>query len=203
MATRHMLRLNVPLILASRSPRRRRLLEQLGLEFEVREPTSDERIDLSESPEDIVLKLALEKGESIADQRPEALTLAADTIVVLDESVLGKPVDAGEARTMLRSLSGRTHTVYTGIAVIHPASDRCVTGAVATDVTFGALGDDEIDRYVRTGSPLDKAGAYGIQDDAGSFFISRIDGDYYNVVGLPLHRFYRILRTAYLDLIAA
>lgn len=199
----HMLQLNVPLILASQSPRRRRLLEQLGFDFEVRAPSDDEEIDPTVSPEDMVLQLALEKGKPVADERPDALTLAADTIVVLDGAVLGKPADAAEAKSMLRALSGKTHTVYTGIAVLHSGTDRCVTGAVATDVTFGVLSDEEIERYVQTGSPLDKAGAYGIQDDAGSYFISRIDGDYYNVVGLPLHRFYRILRTAYVDLIAA
>ena len=172
------------------------------MSFDVRVSTVEEVHPPDATPEDVVLHLALEKGEQIAEAEPGALTLAADTIVVLDGQILGKPADADEARAMLRSLSERTHTVYTGIALIHPQSDRCVTAAVSTAVTFGRLDDDEIRRYVETGSPLDKAGAYGIQDDYGALFISRIDGDYYNVVGLPLHRFYRLLQTAFTDLLA-
>lgn len=196
-----MLQFNVPFILASGSPRRRRLLEQLGLDFEVRVPDVDEVFPPDASPEDIVLNLALQKGEPIAEANPDALTLAADTIVVLDGSVLGKPAGPAEAAAMLRRLSDRKHTVYTGVALVHSGSDRCVTAAVATEVTFGPLSDAEIERYVATGSPLDKAGAYGIQDDHGALFISRIEGDYYNVVGLPLHRFYRIVRIAFTDLL--
>lgn len=195
-----MLQFTVPFILASGSPRRKRLLEQLGLAFDVRVPDVDEghRPDLT--PADLVLKLAVDKGAVVAREHENALTLAADTVVVLDDRVLGKPSDEEEARHMLRTLSGRTHTVYTGIAVLHAESDRCVTSAVDTRVTFGELDDEEIDRYVATGSPMDKAGAYGIQDDYGALFVARIDGDYYNVVGLPLHRFYRVLRTAFTDL---
>ncbi len=198
-----MLQFNVPFVLASASPRRRRLLEQLGLRFDVRVPDVDETPVPGQSPQDLVLRLALEKAEPIAESLPEALTLAADTVVVLDGELLGKPSDEQEARVMLRALSGRTHTVFTGIALLHSRSDRCVTAAVETKVTFSDLADDEIARYVATGSPLDKAGAYGIQDDYGALFISRIDGDYYNVVGLPLHRFYRLLRTAFTDLLVS
>lgn len=198
-----MLQFNVPFILASASPRRRRLLEQLGVSFEVRVPHVEEVHPEGSSPEDVVLHLSLEKAEPIAEAEPDALTLAADTIVVLDGLILGKPIDESEAISMLRALSGRSHTVYTGITIIHARSDRCVTAAVSTQVTFGELDDAEIARYVATGSPLDKAGAYGIQDDYGALFISRIDGDYYNVVGLPLHRFYRLLRVGFTDLLTA
>jgi septum formation protein len=104
---------------------------------------------------------------------------------------------------MLRRLSGATHTVYTGLALVHPPSGRRVTAHEATAVTFAPLSDDEIARYVATGAPLDKAGAYGIQDDHGALFIARIEGDYYNVVGLPLHRLYRVLRAYFADLLDA
>ena len=196
-----MLRFSVPFILASGSPRRRRLLEQLGLEFSVHVPDLEEEHPPDKSPDDLVLSLALQKGEPIAEAHPEALTLSADTIVLLNGAVLGKPADAAEAADMLRRLADATHTVYTGIALSHSDTDRCVTAAVSTDVTFGPLSDAEIDRYVETGSPLDKAGAYGIQDDLGALFVSRINGDYYNVVGLPLHRFYRIVQIAFADLL--
>ncbi len=195
------MKLRVPLILASRSPRRRKLLAQLGLDFEVHPSDLDENAMNHRLPEQLVEQLALEKARAVATRFPEALTLGADTIVVLDGDVLNKPADEAEARAMLRRLSGRTHTVYTGVALVHPASRREVVDYEATQVTFAPLTDAEIDAYVATGSPLDKAGAYGIQDDYGAVFIRRIEGDYYNVVGLPLHRLYRMLRNHFADLI--
>jgi len=195
------MKLRVPLILASRSPRRRKLLAQLGLDFEVHPSDLDENATNHRLPEQLVEQLALEKARTVAARFPEALTLGADTIVVLDGDVLNKPADEAEARAMLRRLSGRTHTVYTGVALVHPASQREVVDYEATQVTFAPLTDAEIDAYVATGSPLDKAGAYGIQDDYGAVFIRRIEGDYYNVVGLPLHRLYRMLRNHFADLI--
>ncbi|WP_397547844.1 Maf family protein [Rhodothermus marinus] len=195
------MKLRVPLILASRSPRRRKLLAQLGLDFEVHPSDLDENATNHRLPEQLVEQLALEKARTVAARFPEALTLGADTIVVLDGDVLNKPADEAEARAMLRRLSGRTHTVYTGVALVHPASQREIVDYEATEVTFAPLTDAEIDAYVATGSPLDKAGAYGIQDDYGAVFIRRIEGDYYNVVGLPLHRLYRMLRNHFADLI--
>ncbi len=195
------MKLLVPLILASRSPRRRKLLAQLGLDFEVHPSDLDETAMNHRLPEQLVEQLALEKARAVATRFPEALTLGADTTVVLDGDVLNKPADEAEARAMLRRLSGRTHTVYTGVALVHPASRREVVDYEATQVTFAPLTDAEIDAYVATGSPLDKAGAYGIQDDYGAVFIRRIEGDYYNVVGLPLHRLYRMLRNHFADLI--
>ncbi|SHK02612.1 Maf family protein [Rhodothermus profundi] len=195
------MKLRVPLILASRSPRRRKLLAQLGLDFEVHPSDLDENATNHRLPEQLVEQLALEKARTVAARFPEALTLGADTIVVLDGMVLNKPADEAEARAMLRRLSGRTHTVYTGVALVHPASQRELVDYEATHVTFAPLSDAEIDAYVATGSPLDKAGAYGIQDDYGAVFIRRIEGDYYNVVGLPLHRLYRMLRNHFADLI--
>lgn len=190
-----------PFVLASSSPRRQHLLRQLGISFEVFVPNVDERFDPEWTPQDIVEQLARRKAAVTAERFSQALILAADTIVVRDGHVMNKPADAEEAAAMLRSLSGRTHTVYTGIAMTHRSTGRSVTTHEATRVTFGTLNEREIDAYVRTGSPMDKAGAYGIQDDCGALFVARIEGDYYNVVGLPLHRFYRTTCDAFADLL--
>lgn len=192
--------LSVPLILASKSPRRRLLLEQIGIPFTIEISHTEETIPEQISPSEIVQSLALQKAETVADRFPEALTLGADTIVVLNNSILGKPVDEDEAREMLRRLSGNTHTVYTGLALVHPITNRQKTAFEKTDVTFASMSEEEIYTYVSTGSPLDKAGAYGIQDDRGALFISGIHGDYYNVVGLPLHRLYHLLKSEFPDL---
>ena len=197
------MRLKAPLVLASASPRRKHLLEQIGLTFTVHPNPAEEVIPEGIPPTEIVEQLAWEKAEPIARMHPEALTLGADTIVVLDGDVLGKPSDAAEARTMLRRLSGRTHTVYTGIALLHPATTKSAVAHESTKVTFAPLSDEEIAAYVATGSPLDKAGAYGIQDDTGALFIPCIEGDYFTVMGLPLHRLYRLLRDEFTHLIAS
>ena len=131
---------------------------------------------------------------------PGAIVLAADTVVVLEDEILGKPADALEASRTLRRLSGRTHTVVTGLAVRF--DDRDATAHATTAVTFADLSDAEIEAYVATGSSLDKAGAYGIQDDLGALLVERLEGDYFNVVGLPLRRLYTLLRTALPDLVA-
>lgn len=195
--------LSVPLILASRSPRRRQLLERIGVGFTVHISPTEEVLPEGLPPEAIVRQLAWEKAEPVAAHHPQALTLGADTVVVLDGAVLGKPADAAEAHAMLRRLAGRTHTVYTGLALLHPATGRTLTTFEATDVTFGPMTDAEIAGYIASGAPMDKAGAYGIQDDRGALFIQRIDGDYYNVVGLPLHRLYQTLKAAFGDLLHA
>ena len=186
--------LTVDLVLASQSPRRRRLLERLGLSFTVQVSPAEEVMPAGADPATLVEALAVDKVKPVAAQHPDALTLAADTVVALNYTILGKPEDASEARSMLRELSGQTHTVFTGVAIRHPSSDRLATAVVGTNVTFGALTDAEIDAYVATGSPMDKAGSYGIQDDTGALFVERIDGDYYNVVGLPLRQTYLLLR---------
>lgn len=198
-----MLALRVPLVLASQSPRRRQLLERLRLPFTVQPSAVAETLPAGLAPGAAAEALARQKAHAVAPGHPEALTLGADTIVVLDEAVLEKPADAADAAAMLRRLSGRTHTVYTGLALVHPASGRSADAHEATAVTFAPLSEDEIAAYVRTGSPLDKAGAYGIQDDLGALFVSGIRGDYYNVVGLPLHRLYRMLREHFADLLDA
>jgi septum formation protein len=128
------------------------------------------------------------KAACVAKTVPDGIVLGADTIVVIDGLVLGKPVDGADAIRMLGLLGGRTHTVYTGFALIDRPSDRSVCGVEATRVTFRTIPREEIEEYVRGGSPMDKAGAYGIQDDYGAVFVTRLEGCYYNVVGLPLAR---------------
>jgi septum formation protein len=195
------MRFSIPFILASASPRRQKLLTQIGIDFEARPSRVEETAPRDLLPEGIATMLALQKAEDVASSRPDALILGADTIVVFEGTVLGKPSGPEEAAMMLDMLNGRTHNVYTGIALVHHASGRAVTAAEGTMVTFGKMDANEIASYVATGSPMDKAGAYGIQDDRGALFISRIDGDYYNVVGLPLHRLYGMLKEHFTDLL--
>ena len=175
------------IILASASPRRRELLEMLGLAFEILPARGEERIEpaLAKTPDKLVKALARQKAAEAASARgdAEAVVIGADTVVVLDGTVLGKPKDAGDAKRMLRALSGRRHDVYTGVTVIR--DNTVLSRAERTGVYFRKLGGDEIERYVATGEPLDKAGAYGIQG-FGSLFAERIEGDFFNVMGLPL-----------------
>jgi septum formation protein len=193
--------ITLPVVLASQSPRRRRLLERLGVDFTVHVSPADEIIPPGAVPREIVQTLAADKASPIAQAHPDALVLAADTVVALGTEILGKPQSADEAASTLRRLSGMAHTVFTGIALHHRQSGHAVTAVEATEVTFGALTDDEIAAYVATGSPMDKAGSYGIQDDLGALFVERIDGDYYNVVGLPLRRLYVTLRDQFSDIV--
>jgi septum formation protein len=197
-----MLDLRLTLILASQSPRRRQLLQRLGLAFDVVPSDASEDLDESIAPAGAVEMLALRKAAVVSHRHPDALVLGADTIVVLDGDVLGKPASGDEAAAMLRRLSGRTHTVYTGIALLHHASGRTVAAHEATEVTFAPLAPWEIEAYVATGSPMDKAGGYGIQDDLGALLIAGVRGDYYNVVGLPLRRLYVTLREHFADVLA-
>jgi septum formation protein len=222
------------LILASRSPRRRQLLEQAGLKPEIVPAEVDEALHEGEPPEAYVLRLAEEKARVVAGSFPPGsgvLVLGADTAVVVDEVVLGKPADLNDGRRMLRSLSGRRHKVITGYAIVpvpgptqetdarakplpEVATSEAVTSevvtsevvttevvttevvtteVVTTEVEFKDLGDDEIDDYLATGEPLDKAGAYAIQG-AGAFMIRRIDGSHSNVIGLPICEVVEALR---------
>lgn len=181
------------IILASGSPRRRELLTLIGVTFDVISPDVDESLRAGEPPIDYVRRLAREKAESIAASHPHRIVLGSDTSVILDGRILGKPVDAEDAVRMLSELSGRTHTVYTGYAVMHGDSGRSIVSYGEANVTFYPLERREIERYVAGGSPLDKAGSYGIQDDRGALFIDRIDGDYYTIVGLPIAKVYRAI----------
>ncbi|WP_058187361.1 Maf family protein [Terracidiphilus gabretensis] len=181
------------LILASASPRRRELLTQAGFSFTVKAADIDESVLPGEDPEAYVTRLAREKAQTIFDALDDAaaVVLGADTTVVLDGEILGKPLDKADAVRMLRALSGRTHRVITGVAVV---TARGTDGtAEVTEVRFCELSDSEIAEYVETGEPMDKAGAYGIQGRAGKW-IPRIEGCYFNVVGLPLARVCAMLR---------
>lgn len=171
-----------PLILASGSPRRKEILDTMGLEFSVDVSDADE--SFSGTPEEMVLELSRRKALAVASRHRGAIILAADTLVFGDE-VLGKPHTAGEARRMLTELSGRWHSVYTGVTMIDTRSGRTLSRADVTRVHFVALTAEDIDAYVATGEPLDKAGAYGIQG-RGGMLIDRIEGSYSNVVGLPM-----------------
>lgn len=154
----------------------------------------EEPLPNGESPEGYAMKLAEMKATDIAGKQPGSLVIGSDTIVLLDDIILGKPASKQEAFDMLRRLSGRTHTVISAVCLIDCDSDS-KTFYETTGVTFAELSDDEINRYIATGSPMDKAGGYGIQDDLGALFVQKIEGDYYNVVGFPLHRFYTELKS--------
>lgn len=181
------------LILASASPRRRELLTQVGVAHSIRPAHIDESQLDGEDPVAYVRRLALEKAQVVAHEFPDDAVLAADTTVVLGGEVLGKPDNTREAGAMLRALAGRVHQVHTGVAV-------CVGGNAnvhveTTAVTFTEIDENELEAYLATGDSLDKAGAYGIQGYAARW-ISRIEGDYFNVVGLPLAATVRLLREA-------
>ncbi len=184
------------LILASQSPRRAHLIRLLGIKNVSIIPSDvDESLENLLTAEGTVIELALRKARALRDKVvSHSIILGADTIVVLDDMILGKPADPDEAVSMLHQLSGRTHTVYTGVALVDTSTNEERHFVEHTDVTFRALGSEEIESYVATGAPLDKAGAYGIQEDFGAVFVSRIDGDYYNVVGLPLCSLYQHLK---------
>lgn len=179
------------IVLASQSPRRRQLLGQMGLEFTTQSPEIDEAAFQGRDARDLVQILSREKARWIAGQvDPETLVIGADTVVVRDGEILGKPKGEEEARAMLASLSGRTHQVCTGVTVCR--GDKVLTQVEETQVTFRLLTDQEIRQYVSTGEPMDKAGSYGIQG-YGCLLVEGIRGDYFNVVGLPVCRLGRML----------
>jgi septum formation protein len=179
------------IVLASASPRRVALLRQVGLAFTVADPGPDREWPGQAEPRHGVRALALEKARRVAVRRPEALVIGADTVVVARGVRLGKPAGGAEALELLRQLQGRTHEVWTGLAVVLGGDQR--TAAEVTKVQFARLDDAELRAYVRTGEPLDKAGAYGVQGLAAQF-VRRIEGDYANVVGLPLARLRQLLK---------
>lgn len=182
------------LILASRSPRRRELLRQAGFDFDVRPSTAEETAAPGETPEEFARRAAREKAlEVAASAPPESLVLGADTVVVADGEILGKPANASDAARMLRLLSGVTHRVITGVCIVR-APDRVEALAHETTfVTFRSLDNDELQDYLAGGEPFDKAGAYGIQGLA-SKFVTRVEGCYFNVVGLPVALVYELLK---------
>ena len=185
------------LILASASPRRAEILRNAGIQFEIRKTDVDESRIVGELPGDYVRRLALAKALSAAaeyrDPIDKTLILGADTVVVVDADILGKPASQDDARSMLRRLSGRIHEVHTGLALLRkPGAEQRVVEEI-TRVHFAPLTDREIEDYIATGEPFDKAGAYGIQGIGGRY-VTRIEGCYFNVMGLPLARLWSLLR---------
>ena len=180
------------IILASASPRRKELLEKLDLDFSVCPADIDESLLPDEDAAMYPLRTAVQKAMAVAKTAEDALIIAADTVVDVDDDILGKPRDEAEAKAMLQRLSGREHIVITGIGVVDTVSGRTLSATEQTIVYFHPLRDEEIDAYIATGECMDKAGSYGIQGK-GSLLVRKIDGDYFNVMGLPLSRLYRLL----------
>lgn len=183
------------IVLASGSPRRRQLLADLGVDFTVETIDGvDETVDASLAADDVPLAISRKKSQAYCDARhpdDNTIVITADTVVVVDVEVLGKPAGAADARRMLGLLSGRTHRVVTGVTVVR--GDHRDTRRQVTEVSFKSLSDDEIEYYISTYRPFDKAGAYGIQEWIGCVGIEGISGDYYNVMGLPLRLLYEML----------
>lgn len=193
--------MRMDIILASKSPRRRALLEQMGVrDFRIITPDIDEHMDRALPPAELVRQISLEKARAVAAQAdPNTVVIAADTVVALDGAVLGKPADEEEAFRMLSLLSGNRHQVYTGLTVLR--GEQVFSQWEETAVTFRPLTAEEIEAYIATGEPMDKAGAYGIQG-YGSLLIEGISGDYYNVMGLPVCRLGQILGQLGMDCMA-
>ncbi|HEX7706295.1 MAG TPA: Maf family protein [Thermoanaerobaculia bacterium] len=185
-------------ILASASPRRRELLASIGLEFEVRPSNIPEVRQEGEAPEEYVARLSREKAQALAAAYPASWIIAADTTVLLGDELLEKPVDGRDAQRMLAAIAGRTHIVYTGVTLQNAGRGHHDTRIAESEVRMLPLSAEEIEWYVGTGEPLDKAGAYAVQG-VGAMFIESIHGSYTNVVGLPLATLYQMLRRAGLD----
>jgi len=173
------------IILASASPRRKELLEQIGLSFRVEPSNYQENIRFDLEPHDLARALSLEKARLVARNHRNALVIAADTFIVFEGKILGKPRTETEAKEMLETINGKPHSVITGFTIIDSDSNKTLSRSVETKVHLRKLSSDEIDAYVRSKEPLDKAGAYAIQG-LGSVIVEKIEGDYFNVIGLPL-----------------
>lgn len=190
------------LILASASPRRRELLAQLGLQFQIAAANVDESTGPNELADEAAVRLARAKAEAVATQFPDGVVIAADTLVTVEDRILGKPRNAAESEAHLRQLSGRTHQVVTGVYVIDVAAQRSASGVEVTEVDFDLLSEAEIRWYVESREGLDKAGSYGYQGLA-SALINGIRGCYFNVVGLPLSKLRRLMNELGHDLLVS
>lgn len=179
------------IILASQSPRRKELLERIGIAFDVQAADVDETIDESKPLEQEIMRLSLKKAEAILKDHKDAIVIGSDTVVAIDNEVLGKPKTHQDAKRMLKELSGNTHQVITGIAVISNTFKE--VDVSVSNVTFDSLTEEEIDDYINSGEADDKAGAYGIQGKAGCY-INNIDGDYYAIMGFPINKVYKMLK---------
>lgn len=173
------------IILASSSPRRKKLLEKIGLKFKIVPSSLNEEVEQNLTPAKLVKSLSLQKAKDIAKREKNAIIIAADTMVFLGDEIIGKPKNKTHARQILKSLSGKFHFIITGFTIINSADNKTITRSVKTTVYMKKMTNQEIDDYIKTEEPLDKAGAYGIQGLGGKF-IAKIKGDYFNVVGLPL-----------------
>jgi len=191
------LSLHYPLILASNSPRRREILSQAGFAFSVVASDVDESFPADMTLSEVPVFLSEKKARVLADINPQAIILAADTVVILDNIILNKPADKSEAREMLQLLSGKTHEVVTGITLITP--NETISVADSAMVSFRSLADWEVDWYVKGGFGLDKAGAYGVQDFIGMAGIEKMDGSFYTVMGLPIFQVFNLLKPYILD----
>ena len=180
-------------ILASASPRRKEILQNTKHNFDIQKPEIEEEILENESPEDLVVRLAYEKAFDVAKRNTDRLVIGADTIVALDNEVLGKPKDQNEAYQMIKRLSNKTHKVITGISLINLKENKIIKDYVVSFVTFKDLSEDSIKDYINTNESLDKAGAYGIQG-YGALLVKNIQGDYFNIVGLPISRLSDLLK---------
>ena len=180
-------------ILASASPRRKEILQNTKLNFDIQKSDIEEVILENESPEDMVVRLAYEKAFDVAKRNTDRLVIGADTIVALDNEVLGKPTDQNEAYQMIKRLSNKTHKVITGISLINLKENKIIKDYVVSFVTFKDLSEDSIKDYINTNESLDKAGAYGIQG-YGALLVKNIQGDYFNIVGLPISRLSDLLK---------
>ncbi|MCH1959307.1 MULTISPECIES: Maf family protein [Romboutsia] len=182
------------IILASASPRRKEILENINVKFDIVKSDIDEVILEDELPPQVVMRLAFEKSMDVAKSNQESLVIGADTIVVFNNTILGKPKDKEDARNTIKLLSGNTHEVITGISLINLSANKKIIDYVVSKVKFKDLSEDDINDYINTGESLDKAGAYGIQG-YGSLLIEEIQGDYFNIVGLPISKLSDLVKT--------
>lgn len=193
--------MNKKIILASQSPRRKWLLEQIGLDFDIIPSNFDEDIEGKKFSKKLIESLAYEKAKEVSERNDEkALIIAADTVVIMGSQILGKPIDEIDAKNMLKKLSNKTHKVITAIAIIDKYEDKTLINSKISKVTFKKLSDREIEDYIKTGEPMDKAGSYGIQA-YGSLFVEKVEGCYNNIVGLPLNLLSEMLKSFGIHLI--
>lgn len=187
--------MNKKIILASGSPRRKELLTSLGLEFEVIKSDFEEDIENKIFSNELIINLAEEKVKDVAKKtKKPSIIIGADTVVIIDNEILGKPLNEQDSFNMLKKLSNRTHKVVTAIAIFDTEKNKMESEAVTSKVTFKELSDDEIKKYIKTGEPMDKAGSYGIQA-YGGLFVNDINGCYFNIVGLSIHKLGEMLKT--------
>ena len=187
------------IVLASKSPRRKQLLEQIGLKFEIKESEYEEDMQANKDPIELAKFLAFKKAEEVAKNYDDSIVIGADCFIIYQGKSVGKPKNKAEAKEMLKQFSGKEHKVVTGFAIVDTKTDKVIKDCGEAKVKFKELNDKEINDYIATGEPLDKAGAYGIHN-RGAVLIESISGDYYSVVGLPLNKIYLALQKLGVDI---